>query len=192
MKLPKEAVMHVDGGVKVGMALVVTNGTKEELAPLARNALACLEREPHALAATPRTILRSAMGIDFDAYHARCIRFFFGKLVDFAFQLVGLFAIEPPGFASPLWFDHPQAFKEQHTARILLTDLNNRPCCFVCAIPILAAQMSPELLIAALSLDRLAGLPLLFGAPFEVPVAVLIQAMIGNKTGCSDDAMLAH
>ena len=105
MKLAKEAVMHVDRGVKVGMGLVVTHRTKEELAPFAWNALACLGREPHALAATPRTILRRAMGIDFDAYHARCIRFFFRELVDFAFQLVGLFAIEPPGFASSLWFD---------------------------------------------------------------------------------------
>ena len=43
------------------------------------------------------------MGIDFDAYHARCIRFFFRELVNFAFQLVGLFAIEPPGFASSLF-----------------------------------------------------------------------------------------
>lgn len=105
MKLAKEAVMHVDRGVKVGMGLVVTPRTKEELAPFAWNALACLGREPHALAATLRTIVRRAMGIDFDAYHARCIRFFFREVVDFAFQLVGLFAIEPPGCASSLWFD---------------------------------------------------------------------------------------
>jgi hypothetical protein len=70
MKLAKEAVMHVDRGVKVGMGLVVTPRTKEELAPFAWNALACLGREPHALAATPRTLLRRAMGIDFDAHHA--------------------------------------------------------------------------------------------------------------------------
>ena len=53
MKLAKEAVMHVDRGIKVGMGLVVTHRTKEELAPFAWNALACLGREPHALAATP-------------------------------------------------------------------------------------------------------------------------------------------
>ena len=96
MKLAKEAVMHVDRGVKVGMGLVVTPRTKEELAPFAWNALACLGREPHALAATPRTILRRAMGIDFHAHYTNGIRFLFGELIDFAFQLVGLFAIEPP------------------------------------------------------------------------------------------------
>ena len=55
-----------------------------------------------AFAATAGTILRSPMGIDFHAHHAFCIRFFSGQLVDFAFQLVGLFTIEPPRFASPL------------------------------------------------------------------------------------------
>jgi hypothetical protein len=105
MKLAQEAVMHVDRGVKVGMALVVTPRTKEELAPFAWNALACLGREPHALAATLPTLLRRAMGIDFDADHARRIRFFLRELVDFAFQLVGLCALEPPGCASSRCFD---------------------------------------------------------------------------------------
>ena len=97
--------MHVTEATKLAMGLVVTHRTKEELDPCAWNALACLGREPHALAATLRTIVRRAMGIDFDAYHARCIRFFLRALVDFALQLVGLFAIEPPGCASSLWFD---------------------------------------------------------------------------------------
>ena len=42
MKLAKEAVMHVNRGVKVGMGLVVADGAKEELAPFAWNTLACL------------------------------------------------------------------------------------------------------------------------------------------------------
>ncbi len=97
--------MHIHAGVEVGMALVVAHGAAEALAPFAGNPLACLVREPHAFAATAGTILRSPMGIDFHAHHAFCIRFFSGQVVDFAFQLVGLFTIEPPGFASPLWLD---------------------------------------------------------------------------------------
>ena len=46
------------------------------------------------------------MGIDFDAYYGRCIRFFFRELVDFPFELVGLLAVQPPGFAASLWLDH--------------------------------------------------------------------------------------
>ena len=105
MQLAEEAVMHVHGSVEVGMALVVANGTKEEFAPWAYDSLACLRREPHAFAATTGTILRGAMGIDFDADHANGIRFFFRQLVDFAFQLIGLFAIAPPRFAAAFCFD---------------------------------------------------------------------------------------
>ena len=88
--------MHIAGCIEVGMALVVANGARKEFAPFACDALSCLVREPHAKAATPRTILRRAVGIDFHAHHANGIRFFLRKLIDFAFQLVGLFAIEPP------------------------------------------------------------------------------------------------
>lgn len=85
MILAKKAVMHVTGGIKVGMTLVVTNRTKEEFAPLACEPLACLIREPHAFAATTSTILRRAMRIDFHAHHPCCIRFFFRELVNFPF-----------------------------------------------------------------------------------------------------------
>ena len=105
MQLAKEAVMHIHAGVEVGMALVVANGTKEEFAPWASDPLACLRREPHAFAATSGTILRGAMGIDFDTDHSNGIRFFFRELVDFAFQLIGLFPIEPPRFAAAFCFD---------------------------------------------------------------------------------------
>ncbi len=92
--------MHIAGRIKVGMALVVTSGAKKEFAPFACDPLACLIREPHAFRAATGTILRGPMGIDFHAHHANGIRFFFGQLVDFAFELIGLFAIEPPGFAA--------------------------------------------------------------------------------------------
>jgi len=96
MKLAEEAVMDIHAGVEVGMALVGANRAEEEVASFAWDAVVCLLREPHALAATARTILRGAMGIDFDTDHADGIGFFFRELVDFALQLVGLFAIEPP------------------------------------------------------------------------------------------------
>jgi len=96
MKLTEEAVMHIHGRIEVGMALVVASGARKEFAPFACDPLSCLVREPHAFAATPRTILRSAMGIDFHAHYTNGIGFFFRELIDVAFQLVGLFAIEPP------------------------------------------------------------------------------------------------
>jgi len=82
----KEAVMHITGGVKVCMALIVTGGAKEELASLASDPLSGLEREPHALASTTRTILRGAMRIDFDTHDSCCICLLFRELVDFAFE----------------------------------------------------------------------------------------------------------
>jgi hypothetical protein len=96
MKLTEEAVMHIAGRIEVGMALVVASGARKEFAPFACDPLACLVREPHAFTATTRTILRSAMGIDFHTHHANGIGFFFRELIDFSSQLIGLFAIEPP------------------------------------------------------------------------------------------------
>jgi len=105
MKLTEEAVMHIHAGIEVSMALVVACRTKEELAAFACDPLVCLRREPHAFGSTPRAILRGAMGIDFDTDHSNGIRFFFRELVDFAFQLIGLFPIEPPRFAAAFCFD---------------------------------------------------------------------------------------
>ncbi len=99
--------MHIYAGVEVGMALVVTRGAEKELPAFAYDPLSCLMREPHAFTATTGTVLRRPMWIDFDTHHPLCIRFFLGQVIDFAFQLVGLFAVEPPGFASSLGFDHP-------------------------------------------------------------------------------------
>ena len=41
MQFTKEAVMHIARRVKVGMALVVTNGAAKELTPLAQDPLSC-------------------------------------------------------------------------------------------------------------------------------------------------------
>ena len=52
--------------------------------------------------------------------------------------------------------------------------------------------MCPELLIAVLPLHRFACLPLFLCHPFEMLIAVLIQAVIRDKPGCFDHPMLAH
>ena len=98
--------MHIHAGVEVGLALVVASGAAEELAPFAGDPLPRHQAEPHPSGSTTGTILRGAMRIDFDAHHTSRIRFFSRELVDFAFELIGLFTIEPPGFAYPLRLDH--------------------------------------------------------------------------------------
>ena len=78
------------------MTLIVTHGAKEEFASEALHALSCLQAEPQPFCTTARAILRGAMWIDFHADNALRVRFFFRELIDFAFQLIRLFAIEPP------------------------------------------------------------------------------------------------
>jgi hypothetical protein len=93
--------MYIHAGVEVGLTLVVASGAAEELAPFACDPLACQQAEPHPFGSTTGTILRGAMRIDFDAHHASRIRFFFRELIDFAFELIGLFTLEAvgmPGF----------------------------------------------------------------------------------------------
>src|SRR5260370_27208093 len=123
--------MHIAGRIEVGMALVVTNGAEKELAPFACDPLACLRREPHAFGSTTGTILRCAMGIDFDAHYPFCIRLFFRELVDFAFELIGLFAIAPPGFAAASSFDRPPPPNNHPTPTILPTALTTPSTCLI-------------------------------------------------------------
>ena len=96
MPFTEEAAMHIHAGVEVGLTLILASGAAEELAPFAGDPLTCHQAEPHPFGSTTGTILRGAMWIDFDAHHPSRIRFFFRELIDFAFQLIGLFAIEPP------------------------------------------------------------------------------------------------
>ena len=172
------------------MALIVTMRAKEELAPFPWYALAVLVGEPHPLVATPRTILRGAMRIHLNAYDAAGIRFFFGELVDLAFQLIGLFAIGSPRFASSLRLDDSEPFKKQYAARILLADTGNGTGGLVGCIHVLAPDVSPQLLIAPFSFDCLARLPVFPGYAPQMLVAVLIQALIGHKARLDESAML--
>ena len=178
--------MHIDAGVKVGMTLIAAGGAEEELAPFAWHALASLVREPHAPTATPRAIQTGAMRIDFNTDHALCIRFLSGELVDFPSQLIRLFAIASSGFAPSSGFDRTQALKEQHTAGIALTDLNDGACGGVGGVQVLSPDVRPQLSVAPLPLDRFAGLPLLLGNPFEMAIAVLIEPVIGDKARPDD------
>ena len=161
VELAKEAVMHIDAGVKVGMALVVAGRAREEFAPFAWHALACLGREPHAPTATAGAILTGAMWIDFNTDHALCIRFLSGEVVNFASQLIGLFAIASPGFTPSSGFDRAQAFKEQHTTWIVRTDPSDGARRFVGGVQVLSSDVRPQLPVALLPLDRFARLPLL-------------------------------
>ena len=156
MILAEEAVMHIARGIKVGMALVAADGAEKELAPFACNTLCGHEAEPHPAGSTTRTILRSSMCVDFHAHHCGCIGFFSRELVDFPFELVGLLAVQPSGLAASFWIDHSQAFKQEHTAWILLTHLDNGSCRLVCYVLMLPSNMYPHLLITSFSFDRFA------------------------------------
>ncbi len=59
-------------------------------------------------------------------------------------------------------------------------------------IQVLSPHMPPELLVAALPLDRLAGLPLFFGNAFQVAVACLVQTMIAHKERFQNGSSLPH
>ena len=106
-KLAKEAVMYITGGIKVSVALIGTVRAPKEFAPFGCDPQACHQAEPQPFGPTAGTLPRSAMGIDFDAHHARCIRFLFGELIDFAFELIGLLAVESSRRAASLCIDHP-------------------------------------------------------------------------------------
>jgi hypothetical protein len=177
MKLAKEAVMHVDRGVEVGLRLIGTRPATEQLATSSEDADGAFSRKPFALGSASRTILTRSMSIRLTRDDPDGIRFFFRQLVDFAFELIDLFAIQSLRFASPLWLDHPQAFKHEHAARVLLAHIDNGPRRLVRAVLILVAHMGPQLPIAALSLDRLARLPLLLRDPTQMLIPVLIQAL---------------
>src|SRR5215831_7350793 len=116
MELAEKAVMHSDAGVEVGMTLVATGGAAEELAPCARHPLTGHQAEPQPFGSTAGALLTGAMRIDFNADHACRIRLLFRRLVDFASELIGLFAIASPGCTPSSGLDRAQAFKEQHTA----------------------------------------------------------------------------
>ncbi len=172
--------------------LVVTHGTKEEFSPFLLDALAAKVGEPLPLGAASRAILRGPMRINFDGDGAACrVPFVFGLPIDLATQLVRAFAVHAPRHAPLSLFDLAQALKEQHTAGIPGADIGNPAGNLVSRIFIHAAHMLPKLLVAVLPLHWLARLPLFFGNPFEMPIAVSVEAVISDKDCLNDPAILS-
>ena len=78
-------MMHIRTAVKVGVSLVVTMRTPEELAPLLTDALACSVGEPLPQLAAATTILAGAMWVHFDGTGGACRKgLLSGVLIDFA------------------------------------------------------------------------------------------------------------
>jgi len=117
------------------------------------------------------------------------VGFLAGVLIDLAAQLIGTSAVHAPRFAAPPRLDLAQAFKEQDAARIASADLGNLTGDLVGGIFVETVDMPPEVTVTVFAFDWPARLPLLFGDPFEMAVAVGVQTMIGHKDGL-DNALL--
>ena len=124
------------------------------------------------------------MCIGFDGHNPQRIGFLPRSLVDFAAHLVSLLSVQAPRFACPFRLELAQALKQQHTAGVFLAHPHDAVGHLVGGIGIHAAHMLPQLphlLIAVLTFDRLARLPLLFGDAPQMAIALLIEAMIADK-----------
>ena len=113
-------------------------------------------------------------------------------MIDFASQLIRLFAVHPARLASPFGPDLAESLKDEDATRVLGTDVGNAAGNLMSSVFIHVPYMPPELLITPLSLDGFARLPLLFGDACQVLIAVLVQPMIGDKDGFNDPLILAH
>jgi len=186
----EEAMMYIHTAVPVSIGLRVTVRAPEQLAPSHSDALAVLVGEPLPQLAAARAILAGAMGIDFDRHRARKKRLLTGILVDLAAQLIGLPAVHAPRLAAYFGLDFAQALKQQHAAGIPGAHPCNVAGDLAGGILIHAPHVAPELLVAVLALGWLAREPLLFGDALEMPIALLIEAVIGDKDCFNDVLML--
>jgi len=94
------------------------------------------------------------MRIDLDGHDSLLVCFVFCVLIDFAAELIGLFAVQAPRFTSTSALDGPQPLKEQHTARVPCTHTSNLARYLVGRILVHTADVPPELLIAVYPRDR--------------------------------------
>jgi hypothetical protein len=189
MPLAVKRAMDIRRGVKVGVRFKLTHGTKEEFSPFLHDALACSVGEPLPLRAASRAVLGCPMCIDLHGNDLVEVGFLASVLIDFAAQLIGTSAVHAPRFAALPRLDLAQAFKEQDAARIASADLGNLTGDLVGGIFIETVTMPPEVTVTMFAFDWPARLPLLFGDPFEMAVAVGVQTMIGHKDGL-DNALL--
>ena len=183
--------MHIHAGIEVSVRFIGAHGTVEEFTPLLVAASCASEREPLALGTASGAVLRCPVCIGFCGHDPHGIGFLARILIDLAAQLIGLFAVPAPRFARPFRSDLAQAFKEQDTVRILCTDSGNAARYPMSRVVVHPADMSPELLVAVLAFDRLARLPLLFGDPLEMVIALLIQPVIRKKDCLYDSTLLS-
>ncbi len=130
------------------------------------------------------------MRIDLRGDDAERVRFLSCIPVDFAPQLVRLFAVHAPRLASPFGSDRAQALKQEHTPRIAGADVGDHAGDSVGCVLIHVSDMTPELLVAALALDRPARLPLFFGDALEVVIALLIKPLVAHKATFDDTMAL--
>ena len=99
-------------------------------------------------------------------------------------------AVHPPGFGAAFGPDLAQPLKEEDAAGIAGADFSNLACDLMGGRFIHPPDMPPELLVAPFSLDRFARLPLFFRHPPHVAIAVLIEAVMGQKVALNDLMML--
>src|SRR5947209_1361350 len=93
---------------------------------------------------------------------AERVRFLSCIPIDFAPQLVRLFAVRPPRLACLRAPDLAQSLKQEHTTGIAGADVGDNAGNAVCCVLIHPSDMTPELLVAVLALDWFARLPLFF------------------------------
>ena len=94
------------------------------------------------------------MRIDLDCHDSLLVCFVFRVLIDFASELIGLFAVQAPRFTSTPVLDFSQPLKEQHTARIPGTHTGNLARHLVSCILVHTADVQPKILIAVFPFDR--------------------------------------
>jgi hypothetical protein len=186
MQFLEETMMHIDAGIEIRLSFVVAHWAGKELSPTLVHPLASAQGEPLPLRAAAGTILRCAMRIHFHRDSAFREGLLTAELINLPAQLIGLFAIEPPGFAHCSRLDLAQTFKEQHTAGVLRAHPRNGMSRLASGIAVHAVHMPPELLIAVLSFDGLAREPLLCADALQVPVALLIQSVIRDEHRFND------
>ena len=92
---------------------------------------------------------------------------------------------------APFGLDLAEPLKEQDASRIAGTDLGNVVTHFVLPLRSSVGCVARSV-VAVLSLDRFARLPLFFRHPLQVAITVLIEAVIGEKAALEESLMLPH
>lgn len=80
------------------MGLIATRQATEQLATAFLHGFSASDGEPLPFRPTSRTVLARSMRVRFYRDDGNGIRFFFAVLLDFAFDLIGLFAVESMRF----------------------------------------------------------------------------------------------